>query len=54
MNLIADIGNTATKVALAEAGTIVRKERLSSSDPALIGKFIGRCSLRRHCIKCQQ
>ena len=46
MNLIADIGNTTTKVALAEAGTIVRKERLSSSDPALIGKFIGRRSLR--------
>lgn len=46
MNLITDIGNTATKVALTEDGTIIRKERLPSADPALIGRFIGRQSLR--------
>lgn len=45
MNLITDIGNTTTKVALTEDGRIVRKERLASADPVLIGRFIGRRSL---------
>ncbi|MFZ2285583.1 MAG: type III pantothenate kinase [Bacteroidales bacterium] len=45
MNLIIDIGNTSTKVALAEGGGIVRKERLAKAEPALIEKFAGRYSL---------
>jgi len=42
MNLIIDIGNTSVKVALANNGMIVRKERLASADPALIERFAGR------------
>lgn len=41
MNLIIDIGNTTTKAALTENGTIIRKERLSSADPGVIGNFLG-------------
>ena len=44
MNLIIDIGNTSVKVALANNGMIVRKERLASADPALIERFAGRHS----------
>lgn len=41
MNLIIDIGNTTTKAALTENGLIIRKERFSSADPEIIGRFIG-------------
>lgn len=45
MNLIADIGNTTTKLALTKGGTLIRKERLASADPQLIDRFIGNHSL---------
>jgi type III pantothenate kinase len=40
MNLIIDIGNTSTKVALSAGTVIVKKSRIGSPDPAIIESFI--------------
>jgi type III pantothenate kinase len=41
MNLIIDIGNTSTKVALSEGSVIIQKKRLSSANTELIAAFTG-------------
>ncbi|MDM8004337.1 MAG: type III pantothenate kinase [Bacteroidota bacterium] len=41
MNLIIDIGNTSVKAALVSKGVIVSRERFSSADPEVIGRFAG-------------
>ena len=46
MNLIIDIGNTATKAALTKNGVIIRKERFKSADPEIIGSFVGNNALK--------
>lgn len=45
MNLIIDIGNTCTKVALTEGPVIKKKTRFRSPDPAMIMRFTGRHQL---------
>ncbi len=42
MNLIIDIGNTSAKLALADDGIIVSKERLATADTGMIERFIGK------------
>ncbi len=41
MNLIIDIGNTSTKLALSKGAMIVKQERISSPDNDMIGRFTG-------------
>jgi type III pantothenate kinase len=45
MNLIIDIGNTSTKLALSKGAVIVKKDRISSPDPAMIDSFTGKQQL---------
>jgi type III pantothenate kinase len=47
MNLVVDIGNTSTKIAFYEGGTMIKKERLKSPDTGTIGRFIGKKTVSR-------
>jgi type III pantothenate kinase len=47
MNLVVDIGNTSTKIALYEGSAIIKKDRLKSPDTGTVGRFLGKNPVSR-------
>ena len=47
MNLIADIGNTSTKLAVISGNKIVARERIAATDPIATSKTLSSCRFKR-------